>query len=507
MNHIVETILYDLPAYIKEDYSRLVEALRVYYTYETQPGGVLHTLWGHNARLDVDQDGLASVVKSLGIDDVPREYARDFLEAQREYFAQQGSRRGVINYMRIFHGLPVHIEDTGKSVLEPSAARRDAYTRTYVRTNEWLSAEAVLTTEQSGAQGDVCSARALNPGDDKIYEILYSPRRPRPVLAGNAEYTGTQGVEVLGEVVITGADGHGHTMGSQWLLRDALGTTYAEISGLKRIALRAIQVVAPGQGYEVSDVIAIRGARGWRGEVAAVDLNGGITAIRCLDMGDGVTRADEFTVTTKAGSGAVLAAGEPLGIPSGFTTPRPLIPPVVTIASNTPGTSQVLNTEILVETRVYEQTGWNGVIGVGSVITDSAVWQHGSYRLSANADPGIWAPGIWRWHHRGGRVAETLESFQSTREAPRLDAVSSVLYPIDIDAGLGEGQSVTTWLDTYIAIRQTIRGGESTEASLDTLITPRADLFAGTVMTVDVATRPRLSLAASAGQSLEVELE
>ena len=245
--------------------------LRLYYKFQAKAGGVVETIWGQDARLDVDRDGLDEAIRSLGLEDVPVDYRRDFLDVQKEYFASQGSKQGIKDYLRIFHGLPCVITDTGKYVLEPSAAKRVAWQKVYVKSKDIVDS-AVLEQLGIGAQADVAQCVGvtnLDTDGNQVYELLLSPRRRKEFEVGQAQWVQAdiiKSVEILPIVELYASAGQGYKIGDKFKVQDAVGVQYAVVDRLKPIALKEVSVVSGGTGYKVGDIIGIAGARGWRAE-------------------------------------------------------------------------------------------------------------------------------------------------------------------------------------------------------------------------------------------------
>ena len=443
-DHIVEVLLDDLPAYIREEYPKFVEMLRIYYKFQAKAGGVVETIWGQESRLDVDRDGLDKAISSLGLDDVPPDYRRDFLDVQKEYFAQQGSKQGIKDYLRIFHGLPCVITDTGKYVLEPSAAKRVAWQKVYVKSSGIVDS-AVLEQLSIGAQADVAQCVAVTNVDldgNQVYELLLSPRRRKEFESGQAQWVQAdliKTVEILPIVELYANQGQGYKIGDRFKVQDATGVQYAMVDRLKPIALKEVSVTSGGANYKVGDLIGIEGARGWRAEVSAVNA-GVVTQVRVLDVGEGVKAIDRWLVTSEKGSGLVLSASQPIGIPESFSTDREIVGQCVVTVLSASGTGIQYSNKQYTQKLVYQQIGFNGVIGIGSVITDSSAWQQGSYRIAVPSDPGVWSEGFYRYHYIGGRVATLAMSVDSKFSIPAMSFQTNIVPVAMMTAGAQSGQ-------------------------------------------------------------------
>ena len=174
-------------------------------------------------------------------------------------------------------------------------------------------------------------------------------------------------------------------------------------------------MVSGGTGYGVGDVVTMPGARGWRGEVSSVD-SGAITGVRVIDEGDPYAGTIEFEVSN--GTGAILTAVGTQGRPATFVwEATPFGPGTVTIASDA-GVGAVVEPILVIWNEVSRQTGFNGVLSVGTIITDSDIWQASAYRVKTPADVELWGPLVKRMLHPIGKNMGVVKTVQSSITFP-----------------------------------------------------------------------------------------
>ena len=386
-DHIVEAILDDLPQYIKDQYPKIVQMLAEYY--QGDANGLIDALWGHDARIDIDRAGLTPHTSSFSFDEVKDSHIREFFAASLDYLQSQGTPRGARAFGAFFHDAPIDVTPTYKFVLEPSSARSNQYRRCFV--------EAVAVFEgviiQSGLVVDVVSCEAVAPG---IYEVIYSPRHPS-VLSASLARVEPAGIDIVvrQEETLKGISGVHMTPGMVLKVVDAIGEVDVVLASTHPVTPAEISLVNGGAGFKVGDLITAKGSFASL-VVREVDAQGSVTAIGVFE--DSPIHGIPVWEYVKRASGLVLST--PWGRPDTVTSPRPL----VSISASPPqfSTAPTFSKKVVTETP-------NGIVGIGSIITDSALYQSGSYIARGPAPVGDWEKRFLDSHHPSGRCVEMRE--------------------------------------------------------------------------------------------------
>jgi hypothetical protein len=67
---------------------------------------------------------------------------------------------------------------------------------------------------------------------------------------------------------------------------------------------------------------------------------------------------------------------------------------------------------------VSEQVSFNGVLSVGTIITDSDIWQASSYRVKTPVDVEQWRPLVKKMLHPIGKNMGVVKTVNSTIPSP-----------------------------------------------------------------------------------------
>lgn len=475
MEHIVERILDGLPEYLKDDYPKFVELLRAYYTWQSQDGKFLSGVFGHEAMLDVDASGLERVIAEIGETDVPPAHRRAFLAFSRDFNTSRGSRASFVNFFRIFFDAPARITNSSQFVFMPSAAVREHYHRAIVKSTSALPASGVLRQSFGGGQADVVAANCLGVrGGVWTYELIVVIRKDSFFQEPAVLHRGDELFELafVPYVDFSAVAGDGYQVGDAVTVVTEFMSFSGRVKTLRAVELTAVNVVTPGTGYLVGNVVTIPGARGYRAEVSAVDEFGGIAQIRVVDQGDPFGGVPEFHIATTSGSGAVLEfdgiSGRPDRIefemqPFGEAS-------TVEIASET-GLGAAFATSSRLFQDAWIPRGYNGVLGVGSRLTDSAAYQDASYIVSTPVDLHRWGSKAKQLLHPAGRYMHAVKTAGSAVAIPSILAAASELRPYEhLGLGLMSGDSFAVdALEVPLPVMMEVEAaaGETSDAGLD----------------------------------------
>ncbi len=422
-DHIVEAILDDLPQYIKDQYPLVVELLRDYYKQDAN--GLMEALWGHDARLDIDANGIAPHTASFAYKRVLDKNIREFFAASTDYLQAQGTPRGVEAYGKYFHAASIRVDPTYKYVLEPSSARTNRYQRCFIQTNK--AVEGVIF--QGGVGADVVSCSCVA---ETIYEVIYSPRHPSWLMKGSAvvEPEGRD-IQVLQEDTLVGAAGNHYMPGQTFSIADAIGEVTIVLNTTKTISPREVMLANGGQGFKVGDIISAKGSHASL-VVREVGPLGEVVTFAVFE--DAPIAGQPVWQYVERASGLVITS--PWGRPAGISSPRPLVgitahPPIFEVVAK-------YSRHDVVETP-------NGIIGIGSTITDSELYQYGSYIARGNASVGEWSRDFLDSHHPSGRCVEMRQL---------------------VECEMTVAPSITTSMRPFASINQSISTGESSTGEL-----------------------------------------
>lgn len=512
MLHIVERIIDGLPVYLREDYPKFVELLRAYYTWQSQEGKFLEGVYSHEANIDVDQNGLERVMLEMDEGDVPVEHRRAFAMFSRSFNSSRGSLASFDNFFRIFHDSPVRVTNSARYVFMPSAAVRERYHRAIVSSPVPLPTSGVLRQAFGGGSADVVAANCIAVRAEWTYETIV-------VLRNNDFYPGVATISHGDDVYpvtfvpfydFVSIDGNGYNVGDAVEVTTDLMTFLGEVRSLKPISVESVSVVAPGTGYAVGNLITIPGARGFRAEVSAVDGGGGVEEVRVVDIGDPFGGLPSFFIAGDTGTGAVLeyagVSGRPLALafdlhPFGVVTG-------LAITSETGADAAFLQTP-----RLFHETwvprGYNGVIGVGSTLTDSAAYQDASYIVSTPVDASEWTSKVAKLLHPTGRYMHAVKTAGKTATVLSISSVLGHIAPFEYMEIVSHTGEMGELLDTNIPpppidLSMLFYNGQSL-SSLDLTISRlfKLDMADGqTVKNIPLVTTIPLKVTYGLGQSL-----
>lgn len=455
MQHIVERILDGLPVYLKEDYPKFVALLRAYYTWQSQDGKLLEGMYGHEARIDVDRDGLARVITEMDELDVPVEHRRTFTMFSQAFNSSRGSLASFDNFFRIFYDAPVQISNSSRYVFMPSSAVRERYHRAIISSSTPLPSSGVLRQAFAGGVADIVAANCIAVRDEWTYEIITVLRNDR-FYPGPAALSYGEDVYVVNFVPFaefTATAGSTYAVGDDVAVTTDLMTFIGKVGSLLPVSVESVDVVTPGTGYSLGNVITIVGARGFRAEVSAVGLLGEIVQVRVVDSGDPFGGVPSFFIASK-GQGATLAfnglSGRPLRLdfdlrPFGVVTG-------VQVTSDTGVAAAFASTPLLFH-ETWIPRGYNGVIGVGTVLTDSAAYQDASYIVSTPVDASKWLGKVKKLLHPAGRYLHAVKTAGSSASLPGIvDATSTAIAFASIGTTAMQGEGLA--IDTIITFPQ-----------------------------------------------------
>lgn len=446
MRHIVERLIDGLPAYLREDYPKFVELIRAYYTWQSQDGKFLDGVYGHEARIDIDRQGLTRVIEEMDEADVPEEHRRAFVMFAREFNSSRGSVASFTNFFRIFFDSPVRISNSSRYVFMPSSAVRERYQRAVVHTASLLPSGGVLRQSFGGGVADVVAANCLAVrGSGRVYEVVVVLRNDR-FYPGSAIFSNgadEHAVEFVPYSDFTAVTGHSYSVGDKVVVSTELQSFIGAVKTLSPIQVEAVTVDAPGTGYRLGDVVTIVGARGFRAEVSAVGSGGGISEVRVIDVGDPFGGVPVFFIASSTGSGAQFSyggvSGRPLALefemhPFGVVTGMEIV------------SDAGVDAAFLYRPRLFQETwvprGYNGVLGVGSTITDSAAYQDASYIVATPVDSHKWASKVKRLLHPVGRYMHAVKTAGAVIPHAGFGVATSAVVPYEyLAAEMATGSS------------------------------------------------------------------
>lgn len=421
MKHVVLRILDGLPVYIKDEHKNFVALLDAYYSLETSEGYALHSLHSHEDLLDIDVDGLQRSIEELDETFIPVEHRREWKMFARRFNASRGSIRSYKDFFRIVFDAPVEIENTSRFVFMTSAAKRNRWQRMVVSSSRHLPRCGVIHQPSTGVRADV--VEAVRYAGSTYHEVLVKPRHGEfitgaaSLINGDEEYD----IELVPHAMFKVVSGHSYRVGDVVNFTGPYSQVKGVVKSIQPVVVDGVDVVDGGSGYSAGDVISMAGARGWRAEVATV-VNGSITSVRVIDSGDPFAGTPNFI--TNGGVGAVLAVVGMQGRPAEFEwDAQPFGTGIVTADSPTGAGLQVETTPVLWY-EVSEQVSFNGVLSVGTIITDSDIWQASSYRVKTPVDVEQWRPLVKKMLHPIGKNMGAVKTVKSTIPSP--GAIGSV---------------------------------------------------------------------------------
>lgn len=435
MQHIVERIIDGLPVYLKEDYPRFVELLRAYYTWQAGEGKFLDGVYNHEARLDVDRDGLARIIAEMDEEDVPERHRRAFVMFARQFNSSRGSVASFKNFFRIFFDSPVRVTNSAKYVFMPSSAVRERYHRAIVASTAELPSNGVMRQDFGGGVADVVAANCLAiRGASRVYELVVVLRNdkfyPGTVAYSHGEEVKT--VEFVPYADFVGVNGSGYKVGDAVTVATDLMNFTGVVKELVKIQVADVTVDAPGTGYKVGEVVTIPGARGFRSEVSRVGPGGGILEVRVIDRGDPFGGVPEFFISSSSGTGAQLSYQGDYGRPRSLSFEQhPFgVVTALEITSESGVDAAFLQTPRLFQ-EAWVPRGYNGVIGVGSTLTDSAAYQDASYIVSTPVDVHKWSAKVKKLLHPVGRYMHAVKTAGGSASLPGIAGVDTNLAPYE----------------------------------------------------------------------------
>ncbi len=379
--HIVEVMLDDLPAFVHE-YPRTVQLFREYY--ENDANGLIDALWGYYDNIDIDKNGLERQGENFNF---KISKLREFFACSSTYLKSKGTPYGASAYGYLFHNAPLTIDPTYKYVLEPSSAITQRYKRCFAISDKRLN--GVLF--QDGLGADIVSSEAVKPN---LYEILYHPRHPGWLKEGEA-VLGENMIEIKEEQGLEGANGSNFKIGDRVKVVDMLGEVEGEVISTFPSYAHEVMIIDGGEGFKEGDIICAKNSLASL-VVRKIGTKGEILALGVFEEGKIDGEAEWQYIAAKRPP--ILSI--PWGRPYKTKFPRPLVgiisyPPNFKIVTNN-------NTRNFVELP-------NGIIGIGSVLTDSALYRSGSYIAKANKSILDWGSGFLTTHHTAGRCVELRE--------------------------------------------------------------------------------------------------
>lgn len=488
MQHIVERLIDGLPVYLKEDYPKFVALIRAYYTWQAQDGKFLAGVYGHEALLDVDRDGLTRIIEEMDESDVPEQHRRSFVMFAREFNSSRGSLASFTNFFRIFFDAPVRVSNSSRYVFMPSSAVRERYQRAVVTTTATLPATGVLRQSFGGGVADVVGANCLAVrGPERTYELIVVVRNDKFFRGSAFVAYGEQifTVTFLPYIDFASTDGSAYQVGDAVTVSTELMTFIGEVTALEPIQVDSVTIDAAGAGYKIGNVITIPGARGFRAEVSEIDSGGGITEVRVIDRGDPFGGVPEFFIAS-TGSGAQLSyagiSGRPRTLKFDMHPFAPMglagFDATVEITSDS-GVDAAFATTPRLFQDVWIPRGYNGVIGVGTTLTDSAAYQDASYIVSTPVDAHKWVTKVKGLLHPVGRYMHAVKTAGGETDLPQITGADSVLMPYEyLSMDLATGvSSVLEELDvTLPPIDLSILFDNGSSVELMSLFKPPAEL-------------------------------
>lgn len=484
MNHIVERILDGLPVYIKEDYPVFTELLRTYYAWQAEEGGSVNTLYTHDSRLDVDRSDARRVLAETGWGDVPTSKAQAFVRFARAFAASKGSRQGFADYFGVFHAAAARTDDTAAYVFEPSAARVKKWRVITVVSTQRLPSSGILAIPAAGAQIDVVAAVARRTdGTNYVYELTAS-LTGGVVTTAAATYAGRDvQVKASKRVDITAGQNYGKT--DKVVVVTATQRLQAVFTEFVYPDSTGFTVTTAGSAYVVGDAIVVS-ARGWRGEVSGVDVNGAIVSTRLLDRGDNTDGEYSATVVSRSGQGAAVELNGVVGRPKTLRILGELYEEVLEVVVATAnGSGLAYTTSRGADGVVTTTEGFNGVIGQGTVVTDSAAWMDSSYRVITPVSSQLWAKAVKELMHSPGRFMSAVKAITGGgSDLPGFTASTQLL--------------AVAYAETQL------RGGEGVEISVSTTAGLSTDHSSGEVFTPSLDNAPGFTTEMSGGEELVI---
>ena len=411
MNHVVMRILDGLPVYIKEENKQFVELLRVYYKWQTTPGKSLDVLYSHDGLLDIDVNGLGRSILELDEEFIPVEHRRAWKAFARHFNSSRGSIQSYVDFFRILFSAPVEIEDTSKRVFKTSAATQERYQRMIVQSSVHISGGGVLFQEATGVRADIVeSVRYANSGG--YHELLVKPRTGEFMFGAAVVQTASaqQPVEIRGHTAIEVTAGQAYRVGDLAVFSNGFSHTKGRVKKLHPARLSGVDIWDMGEGYAAGDVITVKGWRGFRAEVVSADSDGAIDWVRIIDYGDDFEGDIVFDIHSVKGHGGDLRPVGSFGRPKEFEwETRPFGNGILAIFSST-GSGFAYNMSRYLWHPHIVRTGFNGVISIGTVITDSYAWQDMAYRVNTPVDVELWEEKVRKILHPVGKVMTAVKT-------------------------------------------------------------------------------------------------
>jgi hypothetical protein len=451
MKHIVERILDGLPVFIQEDFPRFVELLRAYYTWQSAPDKAIGILYGHDSLIDIDRDGLVRSIEELDETAVPPKFRRAWKLFAQQFNASRGSIQSWHDFFSIFYNESVAITDGSQFVFQPSAARVERYKRCIINTTQSIPRSAVLLQSISNASADIVEASLIaRRGVDRYYEVTVKPRT-RGFFPGSVKIVTPTGI-VDGEFCcfqrFKPTAGQLYQLGDRASVSTALVTTRGVVASLSPAVIVSLGVVTGGTLYRQGDIISLPGCRGFRGEVAKVSAGGAILTARIINRGDPFGGHPTFSIDTLSGSGATLSFVGDAGKPSSISFSEPIWGDVIdfTIVSDA-GTGISVTWEPYVFDDVAVKTGFNGVVGIGTRLTDSAAWMDSSYTVTTSLGRAEWKEFATAMLHQPGRHMNTVKSVrQSVIVSAAIIAESQLSTFAPLSVAMSTGEQATAGL-------------------------------------------------------------
>lgn len=466
MKHIVERILDGLPVYIKEDYPVFTELLRTYYAWQAEEGGILDVLHSHDDRLDIDRSDARRFLAETGWGEVPDAKAAAFARFAREFAASKGSRQGFADYFAVFHDAVATTDDTAAYVFEPSAARVKKWRGVTVVSDRRLPRQGVLVISASGARIDCVEATAVkSTGQDYVYELTAS-LRGGVVTTAAATYAGIAvDVKAAKQIVFTAGQNYGKDDSVEVVT--ATRRLQASFETFEYPTSTGFTVVSGGEGYAVGDAITVD-ARGWRGEVSVVDVSGSIVKTRLLDRGDNIDGNAQIDIKSTFGHDGVVVLNGMLGRPKTLRILGELYEEVLdVVVTSTNGSGLAFTTTRGVDSQLKTVEGFNGVIGQGTVVTDSAAWMDSSYRIASPVSRRLWEKAVKELMHSPGRFMSAVKVHSGgCTDFPVFSVHTQLLAVAYAETNSFAGESVETAVSTTAGLATTQFSGEAFQPSL-----------------------------------------
>lgn len=432
-NKISAIIEYNLPEFVREDYPMYVAFVKAYFEFLEEEGNLLHYMERFKRNLDPD----------LADDDFLLRYQSEFantfplsneistnqlLKLMKEFYLSKGSEDSFRFIFTVLYNKSIDIIYPRDYMYTPSSGTYTSDIIVYISGENWFKLNYDVDYLTASIQGITSTATAII---DTITTSYYDGQ-----LVLRLELSSSDGDFEVGEDVILAVedvevqetifgaitsisidDG-----GTNYEIDDELTITdsstgrraKAKISQLAKGKLDEVNIINPGSGYEVGDLVkaqSIIGSNGYgfRARVYEVDVGGEILSVRVEHGGYDYTKTTNAVISSTGGSGAILELnGDDIGKIQAIE--------VIDGGINyqTTGTISIsINTVNGVGASLIPQLGpiftepkrYRGITSTPSGVSktqDSFYYQQFSYVIASDISPSEWLGTVKRIGHPAG---------------------------------------------------------------------------------------------------------